>query len=198
MKVGDSMARMLAKHGQSKLEQEVVRHLQRNNKMEFFSELMVQRRIKFLCKVYKLCFDIDFFCCRPEIFEVIEVEAEEGDLQAPEQEFLIVLLPNRWDSDEDVKEGEEPLLTKSMQLIQAARKSARLKRETSTCSCKVLRTNTSEKESDPTETSPCITVQIDSKIEQGHHVISTLGKWFDYNSRSCQVQVWKQAISSPC
>ena len=106
---------------------------------------------------------------------MIEVEAEEGDLQAPEQEFLIVLLPNKWDSDEDIKEGEEPLLTKSMQLIQAARKSAMLKRETSTRTSKVLRTNTSEKESDPTETNPCITVQIDSKIEQGHHVISTLG-----------------------
>lgn len=174
MTVGDSVARMLAKHGQSKLEQEVVRHLQRNNKMEFFSELMVQRRIKFLCKVHKLCFDIEFFCCRPEIFKVMEVEAEEDDLQALEQEFLIVLLPNWWDSDEDVKEGEEPLLTKSMQLIQAARKSM-LKRETSTCTSKVLRTNTSEKESDPTEASPCIMVQIDSKIEQGHHVISTLG-----------------------
>ena len=171
-KAGDFVARMLAKHGQSKLEQEVVRHLQRNNKMEFFSELMVQRRIKFLCKVHKLVFDVEFFCCRPETFAVMEVAAEEGDMEVPEQEFLIVLQPSKWDGDEDVREGEEPVLTKSMQLIQAARKSAILRREADTDRSKALGANTGERESDPTQTNP-MKVQIDSKMEQGHHVVPT-------------------------
>lgn len=118
-----------AKHGQLKLEQEVVRYLQRNNKMEFFSELVVQRRINFLCTTYELSFDINFFHCRPDIFDVKEIK-EDGETEGTsEPEFLIVLHPSRWDGDDDIEDGEKPLFTKSMQLIQLARSSASVRKE---------------------------------------------------------------------
>ena len=43
-----SSSHIIAEQCLVKLEQEVIRHLQRNNKMEFLSELKVQRRIKHL------------------------------------------------------------------------------------------------------------------------------------------------------
>ena len=119
----------IVEQGLVKLEQEVVRHLQRNNKMEFLSELRVQRRLKHLCAAAGISLNVEFFHKRPSVFEVREVgEGEEGpDAAVTGEEFLIILDPSRW---EDVDEEEEgPVLTMSMRLIQIARKSAAAGRE---------------------------------------------------------------------
>ena len=106
----------------AKLQQEVVRHLQRNNKMEFLSELRVQRRIKHICSLIKTTLDVAFFQQRPELFQVREVEEEgEGPDAATEgREYLVVLDRSQWrdvDSDE-----EEPVLPPSMRIISRARR----------------------------------------------------------------------------
>lgn len=119
----------IVEQGLIKLEQEIVRHLQRNNKMEFLSELRVQRRIKYLCTVAGISLNVEFFHKRPSVFQVREVgEGEEGpDAAVTGEEFLIILDPSRW---EDVDEEEEgPVLTMSMRLIQIALKSAAASRE---------------------------------------------------------------------
>ena len=105
-----------------KLEQEVIRHLQRNNKMEFLSELKVQRRIKHLCSSIGINLDVNFFCKWPELFKVREVEeGEEGsDAAVMEKEYLIILDPSKW---EDVVEDESPVLPTSAQLLKVAIKS---------------------------------------------------------------------------
>ena len=92
-----------------KLEQEVVRHLLRNNMMEFFSELKVQRRIAFLCKTYELKLDLTFFNNRKRLFELKEVWEE--DSEDGEQDFLINLHPNVRDVDDG---AESPFLTESL------------------------------------------------------------------------------------
>ena len=101
-----------------KLEQEVVRYLLRNNMMEFFSELIVQKRIKFLCKTYELKLDLTFFNNRKHLFELKEVGEE--DSEDGEQDFLIILHPNFWDFNDGT---ESPLLTESVKLLQKTRKS---------------------------------------------------------------------------
>ena len=102
-----------------KLEQEVIRHLQRNNKMEFLSELKVQRRIKHLCSSIGINLDVTFFCKWPELFEIREVEEDEegSDAAVTEKEYLIILDPSKW---EDVVEDEGTVLPTSVQLLQAA------------------------------------------------------------------------------
>ena len=102
-----------------KLEQEVIRHLQRNNKMEFLSELKAQRRIKHLCRSIGINLDVNFFYKWPELFEIREVEEDEegSDAAVTEKEYLIILDPSKW---EDVVEDEETVLPTSVQLLQAA------------------------------------------------------------------------------
>ena len=107
-----------------KLEQEVIRHLQRNNKMEFLSELKLQRRIKHLCSSIGIKLDVNFFCKRPELFKIREVEeGEEGSDEAvTEKEYLIILDSSKW---EDVVEDKDPVLPTSAhaQLFQGPMKS---------------------------------------------------------------------------
>ena len=105
-----------------KLEREVTRHLQRNNKMEFLSELKVQRRIKHLCSSVGINLDVNFFHKWPELFKVREVEeGEEGsDAAVTGKEYLIILDPSKW---ENVVEDGGPVLPTSAQLLQVAIKS---------------------------------------------------------------------------
>ena len=105
-----------------KLEQEIVRHLQRNNKMEFLSELRVQRRIKHICSLIRITLNVPFFLQRPNVFQVREVEegGEGLDAAVEDREYLIVLDRRRWrdvDSDE-----EEPVLPPSMRIIRKSRR----------------------------------------------------------------------------
>ena len=115
----------IVKQGLIKLEQEAVRHLQRNNKMEFFSELKVQRRIKYLCATVGMDLKIDFFRKHPDVFEVREVgEGDEGpDAALSGEEYLIILDPSKWDEEDDEKE-DSPVLTMSMRLLLINRKAA--------------------------------------------------------------------------
>ena len=106
----------------AKLEQEIVRHLQRNNKMEFLSELRVQRRIKHMCSLIRTTLNIPFFLQRPNVFQVREVEegVEGADAATEGHEYLIVLDRSKWrevDSDE-----EEPVLPPSMRIISRAKR----------------------------------------------------------------------------
>ena len=114
--------RIIAEQCLVKLEQEVIRHLQRNNKMEFLSELKVQRRIKHLCSSIGIKLDVNFFRKWPELFKIREVEeGEEGsDAAVTGKEYLIILDPSKW---EDVVEDESPVLPTSAQLVQVAMKS---------------------------------------------------------------------------
>ena len=102
-----------------KLQQEVIRHLQRNDKMEFLSELKAQRRIKHLCRSIGINLDVNFFYKWPELFEIGEVEEDEegSDAAVTEKEYLIILDPSKW---KDVVEDEGPVLPTSVQLLQAA------------------------------------------------------------------------------
>ena len=107
-----------------KLEQEIVRHLQRNNKMEFLSELRVQRRIKHICSLIRITLNVPFFLQRPNMFQVREVEegGEGLDAAVKDREYLIVLDKSKWrnvDSDE-----EEPVLPPSMRIIRKSRRIA--------------------------------------------------------------------------
>ena len=116
-----------------KLVQEVIRHLQKNDKMEFLSELKVQRRIKHLCSSIGIKLNVNFFFKWPELFKVREVEeGEEGsDAAVTGKEYLIILDPSKW---EDVVEDEGPVLPTSVhaQLFQVAIKSNLDEREKET------------------------------------------------------------------
>ena len=108
-----------------KLEQEVVRHLQRNNKMEFLSELRVQRRIKHMCTLIRTTLSVPFFLQRPRMFQVREVEEEEGEgvgASSGDREYLIVLDRSQW--REVDSEEEEPVLPPSMRILSRAKKAA--------------------------------------------------------------------------
>ena len=127
-----------------KLEQEVIRHLQRNNKMEFLSELKVQRRIKHLCSLGGIQLDMTFFYNSPELFQVKEVEedAEGRDATVTEKEYLIILDPSRW---EDVDEDEGPVLSTSVQLVEVASNLAAREKE-KTQMGKAEKTETTQRE----------------------------------------------------
>ena len=103
----------------AKLEQEIVRHLQRNNKMEFLSELRVQRRIKHMCSLIRTTLNIPFFLQRPKMFQVREVE-EGADAATEGREYLIVLDRSKW-REVDIDE-EEPVLPPSMRIISRAKR----------------------------------------------------------------------------
>lgn len=108
----------------AKLEQEIVRHLQRNNKVEFLSELRIQRRIKHICALVKITLNVPFFLQRPNLFQVREVEdGEEGpDAAVVGQEYLIVLDQSKW---RDVESDEEdPVLPPSMRIVKESRRAA--------------------------------------------------------------------------
>ena len=108
----------------AKLEQEIVRHLQRNNKMEFLSELRIQRRIKHVCSLVRMTLNVPFFLQRPNLFQVREVEegGEGADAAISGREYLIVLDQSKWrdvESDE-----EEPVLPPSMRIVKKSQKVA--------------------------------------------------------------------------
>lgn len=108
----------------AKLEQEIVRHLQRNNKMEFLSELRIQRRIKHVCSLVRMTLNVPFFLQRPNLFQVREVEegGEGADAAVSGQEYLIVLDQSKWrdvESDE-----EEPVLPPSVRIVKKSQKIA--------------------------------------------------------------------------
>ena len=111
--------RVIAEQCLVKLEQEIIRHLQRNNKMEFLSELKVQRRIKHLCSLGGIQLDMSLFFKWPELFETREVEEDEegSDAAVTGKDCLIILDPSKW---EDVVEDEDPLLPTSVHLVQVA------------------------------------------------------------------------------
>ena len=100
--------------GLVKLEQEIIGHLQQNNKMEFLSVLKVQTRIKHLCSLIGIKLDVNFFHKWPELFKFEEVEEnEEGsDAAVTVKDYLIILDPSKW-------EDEGPLLPTSVHLLQA-------------------------------------------------------------------------------
>jgi hypothetical protein len=108
----------------AKLEQEIVRHLQRNNNMEFLSELRVQRRIRHICSLIRTTLNVPFFLQRPSVFQVREVEEgrEEADAATEGREFLIVLDQSKW--REVDSEEEEPVLPPSMRLLRKSRRVA--------------------------------------------------------------------------
>ena len=109
----------ICEQGLVKLEQEVIRHLQQHNKMEFLSELKVQRRIKHLSSFIGIKLDVNFFLKRPELFKFQEMEEGEevSDAALTEKEYLIILEPSMW---EGVVEGEGPVLPTSVQIFQVA------------------------------------------------------------------------------
>ena len=122
----------------AKLEQEIVRHLQRNNKMEFLSELRVQRRIKHICSLITMTLNVPFFLQRPNVFQVQEVEqGQEGpDATTEGREYLIVLDQSKW-QDVDSEE-EEPVLPPSMRIIRRAQRArANVSVQSSSCASNV-------------------------------------------------------------
>ena len=106
----------------NKLEQEIVRHLQRNNNMEFLSELRVQRRIKHICSLIRTTLNIPFFLKRPNFFKVREVEegGEGEDTATDDREFLIVLDQSEW--REMDSEDDDTVLSSSMRLIRRSQR----------------------------------------------------------------------------
>ena len=106
----------------AKLEQEIVRHLQRNNKMEFLSELRVQSRIKHICSLIRVTLNVLFFLQRPNVFQVREVEegGEGEDATIKDREYLVVLDQSKW--QEVDSEYEELVLSRSMRLLRKSRK----------------------------------------------------------------------------
>ena len=106
----------------AKLEQEIVRHLQRNNKVEFLSELRVQRRIKHICSLIRVTLNVPFFLQRPNMFQVREVEegGEGEDATIEGREYLVVLDQSKW--QEVDSEDEEPVLPRSVRLLRKSRK----------------------------------------------------------------------------